>query len=201
MHTVFLAWNRQLYRRRLSCLNAAFAMRIVVLISLALVLAACEREQRRFSEPAPPARPSVQPPNPSARPAPVIARGPRYDENAYAIAQGKQLFGWFNCAGCHGHGGGNIGPALMDDRWIYGHEPADIYTTIMAGRPNGMPAFGNRITEQQAWQLAAYVRSMSGLVSKDAAPGRNDGISTGEPELRREPQKPRPAPVQNSAQQ
>ena len=30
----------------------------------------------------------------------------------------------------------------MDDKWIYGYEPEQIFATISQGRPNGMPAFG-----------------------------------------------------------
>ena len=75
-----------------------------------------------------------------------------------------------------------MGPPLMDDRWIYGHSPEQIFATIIEGRPNGMPAFGSKIPEYQVWQLAAYVRSMSGLVPKDAAPGREDDMKTAPPE-------------------
>ena len=46
--------------------------------------------------------------------------------------------------------------------------------TIAEGRPNGMPSFGGVLREQQLWQLTAYVRSLSGLVPKDAASGRSD---------------------------
>ena len=67
-----------------------------------------------------------------------------------------------------------MGPALMDDRWIYGAEPAQIYETIVEGRPNGMPAFRGKIAEQQTWQLVAYVRSLAGLLAKDVAPSRSD---------------------------
>lgn len=79
----------------------------------------------------------------------------------------------------------------MDDKWLYGAEPSNIYDSIMNGRPNGMPPFRGRIPDDQAWQLAAYVRSMSGLARSDAAPGRNDGMQTGEPEQRREAAVPR----------
>ena len=41
-------------------------------------------------------------------------------------------------------GGGGIGPPLMDDRWIYGSAPENIYASIVQGRPNGMPAWGGR---------------------------------------------------------
>jgi cytochrome c oxidase cbb3-type subunit 3 len=41
-----------------------------------------------------------------------------------------------------------------------------------------MPSFRGRITTQQVWQLVAYVRSLSGEVSKDAAPSRSDHLFT-----------------------
>jgi cytochrome c oxidase cbb3-type subunit 3 len=81
-------------------------------------------------------------------------------------------------------GGGAIGPALMDEKWIYGYEPAQIYSTILQGRPNGMPAFTGRIPDQQIWQLVAYVQSLGGAVPKDAAPGRDDDLYPKKPEQR-----------------
>jgi cytochrome c oxidase cbb3-type subunit 3 len=69
-----------------------------------------------------------------------------------------------------------MGPPLMDDKWIYGSAPEDIFETIVQGRPNGMPAFGNKIVSDQVWQIVAYVRSMSGLLRKDVAPGRSDDM-------------------------
>jgi cytochrome c oxidase cbb3-type subunit III len=39
-----------------------------------------------------------------------------------------------------------------------------------------MPAFGNKIVSDQVWQIVAYVRSMSGLLRKDVAPGRTDDM-------------------------
>src|SRR5690606_32575144 len=45
---------------------------------------------------------------------------PAVQGNAFALSEGKRLFDSFNCSGCHARGGGGIGPALMDARWIYG---------------------------------------------------------------------------------
>jgi cytochrome c oxidase cbb3-type subunit III len=117
----------------------------------------------------------------------------KYEENAYALSQGKSLFRKYNCSGCHAQGGGGMGPALMDDKWNYGSEPANIYATIVQGRPNGMPAFGGHIPNEQVWQLVAYVRSMSGQVREDAAPSRSDEFQTAPPEGRREKAAPKDA--------
>jgi cytochrome c oxidase cbb3-type subunit 3 len=54
-----------------------------------------------------------------------------------------------------------MAPDLMDDEWIYGSRLEQIHATIVEGRPNGMPAWGGKIPDQQIWQIAAYVRSMS----------------------------------------
>jgi cytochrome c oxidase cbb3-type subunit 3 len=73
----------------------------------------------------------------------------------------------------------------MDATWLYGHEPDEIFASIMQGRPNGMPAFRGRMADSQGWQLVAYVRSMSALVRRDAIAGRDDGMQIGKPEQRR----------------
>jgi cytochrome c oxidase cbb3-type subunit 3 len=153
----------------------------------------CEREQRSFREAPPGATPSapVRQTELQAGPAepPVELENP-YEENAYALSEGKRLYEAYNCAGCHAHGGGDIGPPLMDDKWIYGASPQNIFSTIIEGRPNGMPSFSGKIPASQVWQIVAYVRSMSGQVSKDAAPGRSDHMSGKKPEQSKEKETP-----------
>jgi cytochrome c oxidase cbb3-type subunit 3 len=79
----------------------------------------------------------------------------------------------------------------MDAKWLYGSEPEQIFETIVQGRPNGMPAFGNKIVADQVWQLVAYVRSMSGLLRKDVASGRNDDMQVRSQEQSTEKARPR----------
>ena len=76
-----------------------------------------------------------------------------------------------------------MGANLMDTRWYYGHEPRQIFDTIVQGRQNGMPAFGGRIPAYQVWELVAYVRSLSGLVSPDVSSGRNDHMEVAPPPM------------------
>jgi cytochrome c oxidase cbb3-type subunit III len=166
---------------------------VVVLAALALALVGCEREDREYrSSPATTEsieRIALSPLSPGAA-GPEERRsgqGRHYEENAYHIAQGKRLYAWYNCNGCHSNGGGGSGPPLMDDRWIYGSAIENIVQTIREGRPNGMPSFRGRVPDDQIWQLAAYVRSMGRYVPKDAAPGRNDDMHPAPAELRRPP--------------
>jgi cytochrome c oxidase cbb3-type subunit 3 len=144
-----------------------------------MAMPACEREQRNFREPLSAIPGGAAPPTSSFQPGPPVQSasiGRRYEKRAYDVSEGKRLFSQFNCVGCHGRGGGGIGPALMDQDWIYGGATDQIVSSILQGRPNGMPAYGGRLVPQQVWQLAAYVRSLSGLVAKDVAPGRDDAM-------------------------
>ncbi|HKO59433.1 MAG TPA: cytochrome c, partial [Thermoanaerobaculia bacterium] len=127
------------------------------------LLFACHREQRSLM----PRASDVQRPTPvrvsdlqpgRMQPAVTAMKNP-YEGNAFAVSEGQRLYSSYNCAGCHFHGGGGIGPPLMDGEWIYGSSPANIYTSIVQGRPNGMPSFGGKIPPEQIWQIAAYVRS------------------------------------------
>ncbi len=163
-------------------MTAVRAHSLLPLLATAAVIATagCRRETRLLHEP-PALDQRVMGVNvanfePGGQPPDTLSRNP-YDGNAYALAEGKRLFSWYNCVGCHAHGGGAIGPALMDSTWIYGSQPQQIYASIVQGRPNGMPAWGRRIPTYQVWELVAYVRSLSGLVPKTAAPGRSDDMS------------------------
>jgi cytochrome c oxidase cbb3-type subunit 3 len=172
------------------------------LACLLLALAGCEREQRSFgaspdkSDIVPAVRLSdIQP----GMPAPEVKTGMDYEENAYEVSQGKRLYRAYNCNGCHAQGGGDSGPALMDDKWIYGSEPVQIFATIKQGRPNGMPSFGGHIPEEQIWQIAAYVRSLSGQLDTDVAPGRSDSLQGTKPEQRRGQEEPVDASLPSSS--
>ena len=169
------------------------------LLALAALLGgtpACQRETRRFREEPPATAPDAGVRLSSLEPGPTTsdpALHNAYEDNAWAVAEGKRLYSQFNCVGCHGHGGGGMGPPLMDARWRYGAEPENVFASIAEGRPNGMPAFGTKVGTTQIWQLAAYVRSMSGLVAKDVAPSRSDEMQVKAPELAAPEARPRDA--------
>lgn len=145
---------------------------------MVVLVAGCKREQRLF-EPGPNGAQLA-----NSVHATIVQAGGQpytpsttngYTESAYTVSEGKRLFSAFNCTGCHGvAGGGAIGPPLSDANWIYGSSPEQIYATIVEGRGNGMPAFGGKIPEYQVWELAAYVRSLSGLLPSTIAPSRSD---------------------------
>jgi cytochrome c oxidase cbb3-type subunit 3 len=169
-----------------------------------LTLVACEREERNFqgipraaSSGMPQVRQTDLQPGPATRKLPAYSP---YQENAYGVSQGKTLYNQFNCSGCHFQGGGGIGPPLMDTEWIYGSRPENVFESIAEGRPNGMPAFGGKIVTDQIWQLVSYVRSMSGLLRKDVAPGRSDDMQVRPQEQATDKARPVQSAVPKSAE-
>lgn len=168
--------------------------RAVIVLGLLAFAAACERERREYQQlPVGATRPdsvhltSLQPGMPQIR----VPKESPYAENAWGMGEGKRLYQNYNCNGCHAMGGGGIGPPLMDDKWIYGYTGEQIYSTIVQGRPNGMPAFGGRIPDDQVWQIVAYVQSLSGQTPQDASPSRDDDMSAKKPETRKERESPK----------
>jgi cytochrome c oxidase cbb3-type subunit 3 len=170
-------------------------VRNVLMFILVVMLFGCEREERGFR---------VQPPDSrridtkqltdltAGQPVLQPSVKNEYEQNAFALSEGKRLFDQMNCSGCHAHGGGAIGPPLMDDKWIYGSRPEQIFSTIVEGRPNGMPSFHGKLPDYEIWQLAAYVRSLSGQAPSHAAPGRNDDLHMKTPENSSDAKSPKP---------
>ena len=157
-----------------------------------IALTGCEREKRQFCTPPSNFKSydvtmSDIHPGTSGMPQPINISS---DYRAYDTNEGKRLFTQYNCSGCHFNGGGGIGPPLMDEKWIYGDKPENIYSTIIEGRPNGMPSFRQKISDGQVQQIVAYVQSMSGQLRKDVAPTRNDSMNARRSEQRTERKTP-----------
>ena len=163
------------------------------LCAISLVAVSCQREVRPFQTLAVASareqKPVLSPIFPGGQPLPEPDQSP-FQKNAYGTGEGMHLFDEYNCSGCHAHGGGGMGPPLMDDKWIYGSDPGNIFESIVEGRPNGMPAWRNKIPDQQVWELVAYIQSMSGHEPIDVLPSRSDHLSAGTPENQRPAQTP-----------
>jgi cytochrome c oxidase cbb3-type subunit 3 len=163
-------------------MSSRFRARLVLLACAAIALGGCDREEHHSrakpigeTVPAGASAPTIFPG--SSSPPALDARARLYDNNANAISAGQTLYTQMNCVGCHSHGGGGMGPPLMDDQWRYGGRIDQIATSIAEGRPNGMPSWRGKLTADQIWELAAYVRSMAGLPSKDAVSSRTESMS------------------------
>jgi cytochrome c oxidase cbb3-type subunit III len=155
----------------------------VILLAAGIFLASCQREERqlRLDPPVSAALDGValMPNGISGTPPQVyFALGQPYEGNAYSLSEGKRLYSWFGCKECHGHGEGGVGPAFLDGWWFYGPEIHSIFASIRDGRPHGMPAYRDKLTTEQIWQLAGYVRTIGAYSARAAAPGRDDATNT-----------------------
>ncbi len=106
-----------------------------------------------------------------------FAMGKPYEAGSFELSQGKRLYSWFGCAACHGYGQGGKGPSFIDGWWLYGPGLVSIVASIRDGRPHGMPAFGDKMTTDEIWQLAGYIKSLGATSAHLSAPGRNDDKS------------------------
>jgi cytochrome c oxidase cbb3-type subunit III len=85
-----------------------------------------------------------------------------YEGNADRASEGARLFIAYNCLDCHGaEGSGAMGPSLQDSRWHFGGTNGEVFQSIYEGRPDGMPAWGGRISDADIWRLVTYVRGLS----------------------------------------
>lgn len=90
-------------------------------------------------------------------------------EKAKWLSVGMGIFNT-NCVSCHGRGGiGVSGPNLTDDSYLLIKKLTDIPALLVKGSvAAGMPAWGNRLSENEIILAAAYVASLRG----QNAPGK-----------------------------
>lgn len=90
---------------------------------------------------------------------------PAPDATADHIAAGKAVFA-ANCVSCHGDdakGKADTGaPDLTDAIWLYGSDPAIIYTTLWDGRQGHMPSWEQRLSPLDRKILTLYVVDLRG---------------------------------------
>lgn len=106
--------------------------------------------------------------------------------DAPSLAKGKEIF-TTNCAACHrADAGGQIGPNLTDDHWIFGGSIKNLFHTITNGGRDGkgMVAWKGTLKPTEIQQVASYVLSLQGSNPKD--PKAPDGDVWVDPELNKE---------------
>ncbi len=80
-----------------------------------------------------------------------------------AVQAGRGLYNQ-SCQSCHGsasQGERGRGPALSTGAFAHGSDDGDVFHTIRTGIPgSGMPAFRG-LSDEQIWQLIAYIRTLT----------------------------------------
>jgi cytochrome c oxidase cbb3-type subunit 3 len=103
---------------------------------------------------------------PGARAVPRSGRPPEQSD----LNTAKQLFET-SCASCHGFdAGGGVGPNIQRVPANRGDD--EVVRIIKNGVPGtGMPAFGGTLTDAQAMQIVAYIRSLAGAAIGESGKG------------------------------
>ena len=82
---------------------------------------------------------------------------PAVIDDVASLDAGKQTFTTI-CAACHKPDAtGLIGPSLVDPYWKYGGTREDRFESVAKGRPGGMPAWGTQLSNDEIWQVLAYL--------------------------------------------
>jgi len=90
------------------------------------------------------------------------------EDNAQTVSEGGQLFQQY-CASCHGVGGQGNGPqapflarppADLTAAHVDTHTDTDLHWWILNGIQPAMPGFQQDVSDQQAWELVYFVRSL-----------------------------------------
>ncbi len=85
------------------------------------------------------------------------------------LAAGKEIF-TTNCAACHrADAGGQIGPNLTDEHWLFGGGIKNVFHTITNGGRDGkgMIAWKATLKPKEIQKVASYVLSLKGSNPKD----------------------------------
>jgi mono/diheme cytochrome c family protein len=109
-------------------------------------------------------------------PFPSLSDRERWDVVAYALSmavpaqrlvQGADIYEAY-CANCHGLGGHGDGPDapgpmpdFSDQEYMASHSAADFFQAITNGAGTDMPAFGEKLSDDERYTLADYLRSLS----------------------------------------
>jgi mono/diheme cytochrome c family protein len=116
----------------------------------------------------------------------------RWDVVAYALslhvsqeslASGAELY-QANCAACHGERGEGDGPQaaglavpdLTNQEFMAGRSANDLYQAVSQGAGQGMPAFGEKLSEAELWALTDYTRSLT-FASSEAAVAQSGQVT------------------------
>jgi cytochrome c oxidase cbb3-type subunit 3 len=95
-----------------------------------------------------------------------------YRGDPAAMAGGKEVFDTI-CMACHkADGSGFVGPSLVDPYWKFGSSDPDLFASVSAGRPMGMPGWGPQLGTEKIWKALAYLETLP----------RSDAPGVGSPE-------------------
>jgi len=97
-----------------------------------------------------------------------------FTNNQAAVDEGRSLYN-STCTGCHGANGaaGEFGPGLaIPGRSYARRSDAQIFDAVQHGIPGTpMPAHQGKLTDDQIWKIATYVKGLRGTAIDAPSPG------------------------------
>jgi mono/diheme cytochrome c family protein len=101
-----------------------------------------------------------------------------YADFERVAAEGRQKYLSAGCNGCHGMGGGGMGPPLTNQVWVYGKDDDTLFRLIALGSDElqkqgysrkgsenvvgPMPPFGQIVkSDDDLWKIIAFIRSVN----------------------------------------
>ena len=126
---------------------------LIIFVILTLALSACVSLAEDITPP-----PNAEQPAPAATEPPVAEEAPAEKETS---ANGETLFAE-NCAACHGADGTGTGNAadLTSSERMSRYPDAMLMAIIAKGNGDGMPAFGESLTDTNISSLVTYLRGI-----------------------------------------
>lgn len=99
--------------------------------------------------------------SPAAAELPTDVEFWRMSRDAEIVKTGQAAFRASSCRTCHGLTlTGGAAPNLVDQRWLHGGTPREVYGTIARGVPSkGMPTWGPVLGSKTIAALVAYIFS------------------------------------------
>jgi mono/diheme cytochrome c family protein len=93
--------------------------------------------------------------------APTDAELWRLSRDPATVAAGQKLFTLSACRTCHGPTlTGGAAPNLVDQLWLHGGRPSEVFQTIVRGVPSkGMPTWGPALDATVITQIVAFIFS------------------------------------------
>jgi cytochrome c oxidase cbb3-type subunit 3 len=85
----------------------------------------------------------------------------RLSRDPATVAAGQKLFTLSACRTCHGPTlTGGAAPNLVDQLWLHGGQPSEVFQTIVRGVPSkGMPTWGPALDATVITQIVAFIFS------------------------------------------
>jgi cytochrome c oxidase cbb3-type subunit 3 len=93
----------------------------------------------------------------------------KMSQDPVVVASGEKIY-TANCVACHGPAlAGGIGANLVDNQWVHGGNPTDVYKTISEGvAAKGMPVWGPVLGPERIAEVVAFIMNHH---SPEAKPG------------------------------